>query len=639
MPADQAQPNQRQCSSCGTSLSPGAPAGLCSRCLLEAGLPRSAPTPASPPTAENRWEEAPGYEIDSYRLVERLGEGGMGVVWKAEQLAPIRRMVALKVIKPGMDSRQVLARFEAERQALALMNHPNIAKVFDAGTTPTGRPYFVMELVSGVRLTAFCDEQRRSIPQRLELFRDICRAIQHAHEKGVIHRDIKPENVLVTVVDGTPIPKVIDFGVAKAINQRLTERTLFTEYGQLIGTPEYMSPEQAQFNQQDIDTRSDVYSLGVLLFELATGTTPLRRETLENTPFDEILRRIREEPVPRPSTRIGQLGAQAQLVAVQRAMKASRLLGAVRGDLDWVILKALEKERTRRYATAGALADDVQRILDLEPPSPRPPNDLYTIWAFARRNRTAVAIVLMAAIASGICLRFYLRELQLREVTIRELERHKQVGAFLTGTFEDWRQSLKPGRDTVLLEDVLKRSQARVSRDLSGNPWAQADVSISLGGVCLALGDHGGAERLFRIALNVMAGLPGGTDVPAARASYGLALALDGQGKAVEAEPFYRRAVSVFELKLPGSPQLFTARAWLGAALLKLGRFVEAESLLLSGFAGMQSADSGGSEETSVILSTTAAWIVQLYEATHRPEKAAEWREKQKLIDRSTREP
>ena len=278
--------------------------------------------------------EMSGTVIDRYKLLEQLGEGGMGVVWMADQVEPVRRRVALKIIKHGMDSGQVVARFEAERQALALMDHPNIAKVLDAGTTSAGRPYFVMELVRGIPITTFCDEKQLSIRERLELFMPVCQAIQHAHQKGVIHRDIKPTNVLVAIQDGQPVPKVIDFGIAKATGQRLTERTLFTEVGALIGTPEYMSPEQAELNQVDIDTRSDIYSLGVLLYELLTGTTPLTREALRQAAFDEILRRIRQDEPPKPSTRLTESKERLITISAQRKVEPSRLAKAVRGDLD-----------------------------------------------------------------------------------------------------------------------------------------------------------------------------------------------------------------------------------------------------------------------------------------------------------------
>src|SRR5712692_3241288 len=318
--------------------------------------------------------ESRATRIGPYKLLQRLGEGGMGSVWMAEQTGPVRRKVALKVIKPGMDSANVLARFEAERQALALMDNPNIAKVFDAGATEAGRPYFVMELVKGIPFTKYCDEQRLSIRERLELFIPVCQAIQHAHQKGIIHRDLKPSNVLVAQYDGQPVPKVIDFGVAKAMGQQLTERTLFTEFGAVIGTLEYMSPEQAEFNQLDIDTRSDIYSLGVLLYQLLTGTTPLSRESVQKGALDELLRCIREQEPPRPSTRLSESKDALPGISAQRQLDPAQLTRLVRGDLDWIVMKALEKDRNRRYETANSLAMDLQRHLQDEPVLARPPD-------------------------------------------------------------------------------------------------------------------------------------------------------------------------------------------------------------------------------------------------------------------------
>ena len=313
---------------------------------------------------EPRITERPGTIIGPYKLLEQIGEGGMGVVFMAEQTQPIQRKVALKIIKPGMDTQQVIARFEAERQALALMDHPNIARVLDAGTTESGRPYFVMELVRGVPVTDYCDRHRLSIRERLELFVTICQAVQHAHQKGIIHRDLKPTNVLVTQHDGRPLVKVIDFGVAKATGQKLTEKTLFTGFAQLIGTPLYMSPEQAELSAPDVDTRSDIYSLGVLLYELLTGSTPFESERLKAAAFDEMRRIIREEEPPRPSTRISTLAQQAiSTVSEKRNSDPRHLSRLFQGELDWIVMKTLEKDRNRRYETASALAADVEHYL------------------------------------------------------------------------------------------------------------------------------------------------------------------------------------------------------------------------------------------------------------------------------------
>ncbi|MEO0650633.1 MAG: serine/threonine-protein kinase, partial [Planctomycetota bacterium] len=349
-----------------------------------------------------RWQ--PGDDVGPYKLLEPIGEGGMGVVWTAEQREPVRRRVALKHIKLGMDTEQVIARFEAERQALAMMDHPNIAKVLDAGATRAGSPYFVMEYIRGVPLLEYCDSDRLDTSRRLELFVQICHAIQHAHQKGVIHRDIKPSNVLVTLHDGVPVPKVIDFGIAKATDAELTARTLFTEHRQVVGTPAYMSPEQAELSGLDIDTRSDIYSLGVLLYKLLTDTTPFTDEELRSAGLEGMLRMIREREPHKPSTRVSTLGAPAVIAAGRRRTDVKKLGAILRGDLDWIVLKCLEKDRTRRYETANGLAADIARHLADEPVLAGPPSALYTFRKFVKRNRGRVvagsllAVLLVAAV-------------------------------------------------------------------------------------------------------------------------------------------------------------------------------------------------------------------------------------------------
>jgi serine/threonine protein kinase/tetratricopeptide (TPR) repeat protein len=356
------------------------------------------PAPPLLATVDHPVTERPGTVIGPYRLLEQIGEGGMGLVFLAEQQQPVRRKVALKVIKPGMDTRQVVARFEAERQALALMDHPNIARVLDGGETASGRPYFVMELVRAVPVTEFCDRNQVPIRQRLELFVHICQAVQHAHHKGIIHRDLKPSNVLVSRHDTTPVVKVIDFGVAKALGQNLTDKTLFTGLAQMIGTPLYMSPEQAGKSDLDVDTRSDIYSLGVLLYELLTGTTPFDQGRLKEVGYDELRRIIREEEPPKPSTRISTLGQAATTVSTRRKSDPKRLSQLMRGELDWIVMKALEKDRNRHYESASALAADVQRYLADEPVLACPPSAWYRLRKFARRNRGR----LMAATVLGL---------------------------------------------------------------------------------------------------------------------------------------------------------------------------------------------------------------------------------------------
>jgi serine/threonine protein kinase len=351
--------------------------------------------------------EKPGDRVDRYKLLQQIGEGGCGVVFMAEQEEPVRRRVALKVVKPGMDTKSVIARFEAERQALALMDHPNIAHIFDAGVTESGRPYFVMELVRGVKITEYCDQHSLTTCERLQLFIKVCEAVQHAHQKGIIHRDIKPSNILVaTDADGTALPKVIDFGIAKATtNQRLTDKTLFTAFEMLIGTPAYMSPEQAVLTSVDVDTRTDIYSLGVLLYELLTGTTPFDSKELLKAGLDQIRRVITTEEPVRPSTRLKTLVA-TDLTSLSQHQRAdpSKLISDVRGDLDWIVMKALEKDRARRYCTANGLALDVKRYMASEPILARPPSKVYKLQKTVQRNKLlfASASVIALLVVAGL---------------------------------------------------------------------------------------------------------------------------------------------------------------------------------------------------------------------------------------------
>jgi serine/threonine protein kinase len=374
--------------------------------------------------------EGPGTVIGVYKILQLIGEGGFGSVYMVQQSHPVKRKLAMKIVKPGMDSKQVVGRFEGERQALAMMDHPNIARVFDAGTTGTGRPFFVMELVKGAPITQFCDEARLGMRERLELFIAVCHAVQHAHHKGIVHRDLKPSNVLVTLHDDAPVVKVIDFGIAKAMNQDLTDQTVFTEFKQFIGTPEYMSPEQAAMSGLDVDSRTDIYSLGVLLYELMTGSTPLSAEELRSAGMDEIQRKIKEDEPPRPSTRIGEatrIGTKgssktptshggtttAETIAKFRRTDPSALRKLLAGDLDWIVMKAMEKDRTRRYDTASALADDIRRYLVNEPILARPPSAAYRLRKFARRNRLAIGAaggVLSALLLTVVALGYGLTE-------------------------------------------------------------------------------------------------------------------------------------------------------------------------------------------------------------------------------------
>ncbi len=429
-------------------------------------------------TVDGPITEGPGSIIGDYKLLEQIGEGGFGVVFVAEQTQPVRRRVALKILKPGLDSRPIVARFEAERQALAIMDHLNIARVFDAGTTDSGRPYFAMELVKGVPLTKYCDEHRLTPKERLELFVPVCQAIQHAHQKGIIHRDIKPSNVLVALYDGKPMPKVIDFGVAKAMGQRLTEHTLVTGFGTIVGTLEYMSPEQAELNQLDIDTRSDIYALGVLLYELLTGTTPLDRKRLTSAAFTEMLRMILEAEPPKPSTRLSDSKDSLASISAQRQMEPAKLTRLVRGELDWIVMKALEKNRDRRYETASAFAADLKRYLADEPVQACPPSAWYRFGKFARRNKIVLAMVAAVALAVLVMvgsIGWIARDRSTRRAKLNEgilFALHdagtvRDLALSLTGNRSEWHASLAGAFA------ALKRAQ-----DLAGQDQAAVDTAL-----------------------------------------------------------------------------------------------------------------------------------------------------------------
>ncbi|HSO21930.1 MAG TPA: serine/threonine-protein kinase, partial [Chondromyces sp.] len=437
--------------------------------------------------------------IGDYRVLRMVGEGGMGEVWEAEQLEPVARRVALKLVKWGMDTRQVLARFAAERQALALMNHPNIATVYDAGATEDGRPYFVMEYVEGAGLIDFCDTQRLSIAERLELFVEVCAGVQHAHQRGVIHRDLKPTNILVAVQDGRPVPKIIDFGVAKAISRRLTERTLFTELGQWIGTPEYMSPEQAQGGGEDVDTRTDVYSLGVLLYELVAGAPPVTGAELREAGFDEMRRRIREEEPLRPSTRVSRMGAASEEAAAKRRTDTPGLARALRGDLDLIVLKTLEKDRTRRYGSPAELAQDLGRHLRNEPVEASPPSALYRAGKFVRRNRLAVAAGAVVAAALVVAIvGTTLGLIRARHVA--------EVARRVSGLWESMITELNPQSRRSFAagpQEMLDHGLARIETELAGQPLEQARVMAALVVAYAGLGEIDSARRVLERSLEV----------------------------------------------------------------------------------------------------------------------------------------
>jgi serine/threonine protein kinase/tetratricopeptide (TPR) repeat protein len=443
------------------------------------------PAPASVATVDEPVREGPGTVIGPYKLLENIGEGGFGVVFMAEQAQPVRRKVALKILKPGMDTKQVVARFEAERQALAIMDHPNIAKVFDGSATPSGRPYFVMELVRGVPITDFCDQNHLTPRQRLELFIPVCGAVQHAHQKGIIHRDLKPSNVLVSRHDTTPTVKVIDFGVAKALGQELTDKTLFTGLAQMVGTPLYMSPEQAGMSDLDIDTRSDIYSLGVLLYELLTGTTPFAKERFKKAAYDEIRRIIREEEPPRPSTRLSESKDSLPSISAQRQTEPAKLTKLVRGELDWIVMKALEKDRNRRYDTANGLAQDLHRYLANEPVEACPPSSWYRLRKFAHRNRAPLTVAAAVLVALGVGTGAVWQQ---RQEAVRERARaeanarqaRQAVDRYYTRISESvllHEPTLEPLR-MQLLEDALQYYRDFARQD-SGDPELLAEVAAA----------------------------------------------------------------------------------------------------------------------------------------------------------------
>jgi serine/threonine protein kinase len=512
-------------------------------------------TPPDGVTIEPVLEEQPGTVIGPYKLLQQIGEGGMGVVFMAEQAHPVQRTVALKIIKPGMDTRQVIARFEAERQALAMMDHPNIAHVLDAGTTETGRPYFVMELVKGVPITKYCDEKQLSVRKRLELFKPVCEAVQHAHQKGIIHRDIKPTNVLVAEYDNRAVPKIIDFGVAKATAQKLTERTMFTEFGQVIGTVEYMSPEQAKLNQLDIDTRSDIYSLGVLLYELLTGSTPFEPKRLREAAFDEVLRIIRDEEPPKPSTRLS-TSETLPSIAANRHTEPARLSKDLRGDLDWIVMKALEKDRTRRYDTASKFAEDVQHYLNDEAVSAWPPSAAYRFRKFAKKNKSIIATVaaIAAALVIGTCVATWQairaadakEDAQLQAAQARaETAKAKTVIALLRELIRSANPDELKGVEYTV-RAMLDEFSVDLQKRLQGKPEVKMEIFSTIGKAYWRLGMSEQADPFLREALDLKRQTLGKEHEETAHDLVDYAWNLFEMGRLAEAEERAREALTIY---------------------------------------------------------------------------------------------
>ncbi|MBA3480730.1 MAG: tetratricopeptide repeat protein [Pirellulales bacterium] len=531
--------------------------------------------------------EGPGTVIGPYKLLQQIGEGGMGVVFMAEQAVPLQRTVALKIIKPGMDTRQVIARFEAERQAVAMMDHPNIAKVLDAGTTDSGRPYFVMELVKGIPITKYCDEKHLPLRARLELFTQVCQAVQHAHQKGIIHRDIKPTNVLVAEYDNHPIPKVIDFGVAKATAQKLTERTMFTEFGQVIGTVEYMSPEQAKFNQLDIDTRSDIYSLGVLLYELLAGSTPFEGKRLHEAAFDEMLRIIREEEPPKPSTRLSATDQLAS-IAASRGSEPKKLCGLIAGELDWVAMKALEKDRNRRFETASAFAADIQRYLDDEPVQACPPSAAYRLRKFARRNKAPLAA--MAAVALALVLGLIVsaagfvqanreRKLAQENEARARIEAAKATAA--SDFLEEMLSSANPDSSkgaAYTVRQLLDESSLRLRDQFNGEPEVEAAIRAAIGNAYRRLGLMEKAEPHLQKAIELRQHFLGSDHPDVAQSLIDHSFNGFESGSLAAAETESRQALAILQRRNVKDERTLRAFSMLILILREQRKLVEAEA-------------------------------------------------------------
>ncbi len=544
---------------------------------------------ATPPDSADREEASTVTTFDSvgepvqigpYRILQKIGEGGMGVVYEAEQERPLRRRVALKLIKVGMDTKQVIARFDSERQALALMNHPNIARVFDGGATDTGRPFFVMEYVPGVPITQYCDTQRLSIHERLELFRRVCEAVHHAHQKGIIHRDIKPSNILVTVQDGKPSPKIIDFGVAKATTQQLTEQTLFTQLGQVIGTPAYMSPEQAERTSLDIDTRTDVYSLGVVLYELLVGVLPFLPADLQGAGYEGLRQAIREREPRRPSQRVTDLGESTASVVRSRRIDIRALRHQLHGDLDWIVMKALEKDRTRRYGSASELAADLSRHQNHQPVLAAHPGATYRMLKFVRRHRVGVAAgaVVVLALLGGIVgtTLGLLRALRAEEAARAEAETARQVSEFLVGLFRVSDPAEARGK-TVTAREILDQGTEQITSGLADRPLIRARLMDTMGEVYMNLGLYEPAGGLLEQALDIRRNNLDENQPDLASSLSHLGELRTRQARYVESRPLQEQALAIRERVLgPDHPDTAWSLYHLAALLMRTGDYQRA---------------------------------------------------------------
>ncbi|MDH3628211.1 MAG: serine/threonine-protein kinase [Acidobacteriota bacterium] len=575
--------SEYQCPNCGGPI-PKESAD-CPTCLMQLAL--DTPDVELPRSADsNQTELEENTMIGPYRIIRLLGEGGMGRVYLAQQSEPVSRQVAIKVIKHGMDTEQVVARFEVERQALALMDHPSIARVLEAGKTDAGLPYFAMDYIEGEPITDYCDRHRLALPARLDLFVQVCDAIQHAHQKGVIHRDIKPSNVLVAEQDGKPLCKVIDFGVAKAIELRLTERSLFTEIGVLIGTPEYMSPEQAELKLIDVDTRSDVYSLGVLLYNLITGFLPLEREELREAALGEVLRRVREDRPSRPSTRISEAGAKAIDPANLRRLDASALQRLVSGDLDVITLKALEKDRDQRYSSPAELAADLGRHLRNEPVLARPPSAVYQLrkWILRHKLSAAMAVLILVGLI-GVTIAMTVLYGNSQRNLGRALEAestHREVSQFMVGVFDVSHPSVARG-NSVTARELLDQARARISSELGSQPEVQATLMATMGELYFQLGLLDRSVPLLEEAVDHLTTLRGSEHEETLRATSTLGQVLGRQGEWDNAEAMMREVLES-QQRVLGAENVDTlmTQGNLGSFYLQAGRLDEAEALLES---------------------------------------------------------